>query len=212
MKKPHIAIEIPDCFPQEFDNLILDEITHEKLELDFQRSEPKLFAALEWVIPGLIAAYIFKPYFESFLKEAGKDHYQILKKKMNALLTKANGMNVRKVAASKSTEKLDKTNSQSGAISFYFETKQGYLIKLLYDNNLDLSVWQEATNQMFDLMDIHYENNGNDPISKYLIQISEQKIGKEIYAIIDPETKNWILIHNLGQYIRENRNMDDKNN
>lgn len=35
MKKNHIAIEIPKYFPQEFDNLILDEITHEKLELDF---------------------------------------------------------------------------------------------------------------------------------------------------------------------------------
>lgn len=137
-----------------------------------------MFAALEWVIPRLIATYIFKPYFESFLKEEEKDHYQILKKKMNALLTKAKGMHVRKVTASECTEKLDKTNTQTGAISIFLETKQGYLIKLLYDNNLDLSVCEQATNQMSDLIEMHYENN-NDPISKYLNQISEQKIGKK---------------------------------
>lgn len=206
MNKPHIKIEIPEYFPLEFDHLILDEITHEKLNLDYQRSGPKMYAALEWVIPGLIATYIFKPYFEAFLKEAGKDHYQILKKKMGVLLSKAKKMNVRKIAASESTEKLDKTDTQSGAISIFLETKQGYLIKLLFDNELDLEVWQNATNQIFDLMEMHYGDKDDDPISQYLKQISENKNGKNIFAIIDRETYNWILIHNLSQYIRENRN------
>ena len=206
MKKPHIAIEIPDYFPEEFDDLILSDIKHEKLDLDFQRSGPKMYAALDWVIPGLIATYILKPYFESLLKEAGKDHYQILKTKMGVLLSKAKRMNVKKVTASQSTEKLDNSDSQSGAISIFLETKDGYLIKLLYDNNLDLEIWQEATNKIFDLMELHYEDNESDPISQYLKQLSEKKIGKEIFAFIDPESKDWTLVHNLGQYIREKRN------
>jgi len=205
MKKPHIAIEIPDYFPKEFDELILDDLTHDKLNLDFKRSGPKMYAALEWVIPGLIATYILKPYFESFLKEAGKDHYQILKKKMGVLLSNAKRMNVKKVTASESTEKLDKTNSQSGAISIFLETRNGHLIKLLYDNNLDLKIWQEATNQILDLMELHYEDNQNDPISDYLMQLSGRKIGREIFAFIDPETKQWTLVHNLGQYMKDKR-------
>ncbi len=209
MKKPHISIEIPEQFPKEYDELILSELEHDKLNLDFKRSGPKMYAALEWVIPGLIATYILKPYFEAFLKEAGKDHYQILKKKMNNLLSTAKQMNVRNVAADTSTEKLDKTNTQSGAISIFLETKSGHLIKLLYDNNLDLETWQKSTNQILDLMELHYDNGHDDPISQYLMQISKAKSGRELFAIIDPETKNWMLIHNLGQYMREKRNSQE---
>ena len=114
-----------------------------------------------------------------FLKEAGKDHYQILKKKMSTLLSTAKQMNVKKVAASKSTEKLDSSNSQSGAISIFIETKSGHLIKLLYDNNLDLETWQKSTNQFLDLMESHYENGNGDPISKYLMQVSKEKSGRD---------------------------------
>ncbi|OFX40872.1 MAG: hypothetical protein A2W95_17115 [Bacteroidetes bacterium GWA2_40_14] len=206
MNRPHISIEIPEQFPEEFDEFILTDLVHEKLNLDFRRSGPKMYAALEWVIPGLIATYILKPYFEAFLKEAGKDHYQILKKKMSTLLSTAKQMNVKKVAASKSTEKLDSSNSQSGAISIFIETKSGHLIKLLYDNNLDLETWQKSTNQFLDLMESHYENGNGDPISKYLMQVSKEKSGREIFAIIDPETKDWMLIHNISQYIKDKKN------
>ncbi|MGL5920998.1 MAG: hypothetical protein ACRCZQ_10945, partial [Bacteroidales bacterium] len=107
------------------------------------------------------------------------------------------------VSSKVSTEKINKTNTQTHAISIFFETKQGHLIKLLYDNNLDLSVWQQATSQFFDLMEQHYEENENDPISIYINQISKLKATKNIYAIIDPETKSWVLIHNPIQYLTE---------
>ena len=125
---------------------------------------------------------------------------------MSTLLSTAKQMNVKKVAASKSTEKLDSSNSQSGAISIFIETKSGHLIKLLYDNNLDLETWQKSTNQFLDLMESHYENGNGDPISKYLMQVSKEKSGREIFAIIDPETKDWMLIHNISQYIKDKKN------
>jgi hypothetical protein len=42
-------------------------------------------AALEWLAPTAIVAYIAKPYFESFLSELGKDHYAITKNALKNL-------------------------------------------------------------------------------------------------------------------------------
>ena len=47
MNRPHISIEIPEQFPEEFDEFILTDLVHEKLNLDFRRSGPKMYAALE---------------------------------------------------------------------------------------------------------------------------------------------------------------------
>lgn len=33
----------------------------------------------EWLLPTAVFVFLFKPYFDGFLKEAGKDHYQALK-------------------------------------------------------------------------------------------------------------------------------------
>lgn len=45
-----------------------------------ERPESGPFASLEWLVPTAVVVIIAKPYFESFLSEAGKDHYLILKK------------------------------------------------------------------------------------------------------------------------------------
>ncbi len=84
---PHIVFDIPEYFPSEFDSLLLrGGINHNALDIRINRSEPVAWAAAEWIIPGIIAIYILKPYFESFLAEAGKDHYKLLRNKLGELL------------------------------------------------------------------------------------------------------------------------------
>ncbi len=45
-------------------------------------------AGIEWLLPTAIVAYLAKPYFESFLREMGKDHYALAKQAFSNLLTR----------------------------------------------------------------------------------------------------------------------------
>ncbi|MGQ1908260.1 hypothetical protein ACT3CE_00595 [Marinifilum sp. RC60d5] len=207
MKKdiPHIAIEFPDYFPDNFDEFIVDGIENELLDLRVERKEPTAWAASEWIIPGIVAVYILKPYFEAFLKEAGKDHYLLLKNKLNSILAKTKNMNVNTITAKETTNKIDTSNTQSKAISIFIQTKNGIVIKLLYDNNLDLDTWQQSTIDFLHLIEDHYENAKNNSLTEYLNNLEPSR-NRTIYGIIDPDSKSWILINNLGQYEREKMN------
>jgi len=202
---PHIAFEYPDNFPENFGDLFSKGIENEDLDLRIKKNEQTLWAASEWVIPGLIAVYVFKPYFESFLKEAGKDHYLLLKKKIKEVLSKTKNMEVTTLTSSGTTKKVDNSNTQSKAISVFLQSEKDILIKLLYDNKLDLETWHSSTEFIMNVLEEHYENKPNNQITEYLEKIDLQR-GRTIYAIIDPETKNWTFINNLGEYEREKRN------
>lgn len=201
---PHIAIEFPDYFPEDFGDLLTNGIENELLDIRVLRKEPTAWAASEWIVPGLIAVYVLKPYFESFLKEAGKDHYTLLKTKINDILSKSKKMEVNTITSAGTTQKLNSSNTQSKAISVFIQTKQGIVVKLLYDNNLDIETWQESTNDFLRLVENDYDQIEN-PLTNYLNKLDKDG-DRTIYAIIDPESRNWTLINNLGQYEREKRN------
>lgn len=57
--------------------------TISKEELTFKiepRETGRIYASIEQLIPTAIILYIGKSYFDSFLKEMGKEHYHLLKK------------------------------------------------------------------------------------------------------------------------------------
>ena len=205
---PHIAIEFPDYFPEDFGNIMSDGIENELLDLRIERKEPTVWAASEWIIPGIVAVYILKPYFESFLKEAGKDHYLLLKNKLNDILSKTKKMEVNTVTSTGTTNKIDNSNTQSKAISIFIQTEKRIMIKLLYDNELELETWQNSTDIFLNLVDGHYKKLEGNSLSEYLNQLDSDK-NQTIYGIIDPISKNWILINNLGQYEREKREKEN---
>ena len=62
-----------------------DELAPDLIVEAVERPEPGPFAALEWLIPTAVIAYLAKPYFTAFLGEAGKDHYHMLKAAVSKL-------------------------------------------------------------------------------------------------------------------------------
>lgn len=44
------------------------------------RPDPGAYAGVEWLLPTAVVVFLGRSYFDSFLKEAGKDHYIVLKK------------------------------------------------------------------------------------------------------------------------------------
>lgn len=184
----HLVIVYPENFPEELIENDISELDLKKLNIHIEKKQNDIYAAMEWMIPTFLATFILKPYFDSFLAEAGKDNYQALKIFCKKMLAKGKEMEVHLVPATPSTEKLSKTYSQSLAVSILVETKTKRQIKMLFDNNLGLYEWENAMEEFSNLITEHYENYPNDMLSNAIKDLS-QKQYYTIYVKINPTTK-----------------------
>lgn len=66
---------VPEEEVQEF----YDELKLKEFIISENKFDNAVYASLDWLIPSAFGVYILKPYFEAFLKEAGKEHYEALK-------------------------------------------------------------------------------------------------------------------------------------
>jgi hypothetical protein len=187
-KIPSLAFIYPDTFPQDVIDDDLSEVQTNGLDIRIIKRENGAFAAFEWVVPTAFGVYILKPYFDSFLSEAGKDHYSLLKKTLSKILKRGKQSKEKFIAASQSTDKLSKTYSQSIIVSFEFQTIDNRHIKLLFDNNLNFEDWQIAIDQMLVLMDNNFSSYPNDILTLEIAKLNTQQ-NRIIYVLINTDTK-----------------------
>jgi len=195
--KPHIGISYPSGFPEYYINDIFESIKSPGLKIDIRKEEPAIFASVEWMVPTFFAVYLLKPYFESFLAEAGKDHYLLLKKGLKELAKRVKGIGARTIVSSQSPDKVAKNNDQSKIFSISIQTKSGRIIKLLFDNTLSEEDWDEAIDTLFE----YVAENYNNPLQGKLVEFTEGFRKEEYvqyYVIIDKETKRIKFYDDMG--------------
>ena len=83
---PHLALlhhsEVPAGLLDEFcTSVSVDSLRFERVS----RPEPCPQMGIEWLAFPAIAVFLLKPYLDSFMKEARKDHYHVLKRALKAL-------------------------------------------------------------------------------------------------------------------------------
>lgn len=182
----HIFIKYPENYADDMIKSDISEFNIDGIKIKHQKVDHGPFAAIEWAVPTVIAAYVLKPYFESFLKEAGKEHYQLLKKGLKKLIRVGKSMNVRLITEDGPIKKLN--YNQSLAVAIHIETVNGREIKLLFDNDLEKSDWDSALDQLLDLVIENYENKSDDKLSELLSEFKEHD--DIIYGKINPKTKS----------------------
>jgi hypothetical protein len=80
-KIPHLVYIFPNFYPQNEIEKELNDFENTDVNIFIRKNaEGPISNAFEWIIPSAFGVYILKPYFDSFLTEAGKDHYELLKK------------------------------------------------------------------------------------------------------------------------------------
>ncbi len=189
MNSPHIILNCPDEFPDVLVEKITSEIKAGKLNFQVNKIPNEPFAAIEWTIPGIIAIFVAQSYFGGFLSEFGKDHYETLKKWLKRNAIDSRKINVTTLTADISTNKVDKTNTQSKAFSIYIQTADNRSLKLLFDLNLSDSTWESSIDEIIELA---YDNSKNYPNDKLIKKLTElDKDTRNIYAIIDPKNGKW---------------------
>lgn len=134
----------------------------EDLDLRIEsRPEPGTYAGIEWLVPTAVV-YIGKSYFESFLKEAGKDHYAILKAAIVKLSSRFTG---KSAPTGRIVFSKGKAESEAPKYSIFYsivaDLGDGFSVKLLLRNDFDSSTCnaaQEAFLQFLsDLYDGHLD-------------------------------------------------------
>jgi hypothetical protein len=200
--KAHISISYLEKFPDIGLEEVIADLQEKGLVINIDKRPMEMYASLEWAIPTAVFCYVAKSYFDGFLKEMGKDHHNILKNSIKKITDKARKITVRIVTASESTEKYNKSYSQSNAISLILRTKNNGTIKLLFDNNLSKEDWENAIDQIFDYVIQNYETAKNDKLTE---KIQGLKEASGIYVIIDPETKQLIFHDSVSLHHSEKK-------
>lgn len=182
-----LKISFPEYYPLDIIEKDIAPFIENGIPVEFNINENRIFAALEWTIPTAIAAYIFKPYFESYLQELGKKHFEILNEKLKKFLERGKQLDIKLIPATKSTNKLSNSYTQSIAFSILYETKKGKLIKLLFDNDLSKEDWDNALDQMMNYFLEHYSTN-QSKLDKLISKFDSDR-AFNVYAIINKKTK-----------------------
>lgn len=174
--------------------------TSQNLILREYQSTP--FASLEWAIPTAIIIYLTKPFFEEFLKEAGKDTYQGLKKRFFEKKAKTQKKDWIEELANLSREidmkiivsdlsvKKQSNNNQTLSFSIFIETLTNKEVKFLFDKTQSQDKWEEAITILKALYSDHISNYPQDVLSKMLEEFNQEK-NSDFFGIYSSKTDNW---------------------
>lgn len=187
-KVPDIVFIYPEDFPEENIKNELSSIQQDSLDLRVVKRGNGAYNGFEWIIPTAFGAYILKPYFDALLSEAGKDHYDILKKSLKTLLKKGKQFETKVVASDQSPDKLSKSYTQSLTVSIEFQTINNRHIKLLFDNNLSLEEWNKGIESFIQLIAENYDSYPNDRLTQRIAEL-KTKENRIIYVLINPVTR-----------------------
>lgn len=160
MQKPNVRVLYADRIEESFFDEFISTVDRNDLGLMLEgRPEPGPFACAEWFIPTAIAVFLGKPYFESFLKEMGKDHYNLLKKGISGLCVKTvSSRRFEPVLMSSQGGKVNQNNPYTLSFSVMAETGNGYNFKLLLPKLIESFDHLKAIDIFMDFIADHHSD------------------------------------------------------
>ena len=146
---------------------LLDEFCASVGSFRFERvslPEPGPQMGMEWLAFPAIAVFLLKPYFDSFMKEAGKDHYHVLKKALNALwgqlFSKDREFQFAVVTAS-GVKKLD----YSMMFAIYARIDDGRVVKLLIPEECSEEEYSASIEAFLAFVESYHSRTSRDEIT-----------------------------------------------
>ncbi len=160
MATPDIAITYIDRLPSELFEEFGGSISNGELCVAIaSRKEDGPYACPEWFILTAAAVIIGKSYFDGFLKEAGKDHYQVLKSHLAGLTNKVMSKPGVEPVIIGAKGKVSSNNPYSLAFSIYAEANDGNRFKLLLPKPSDTEDYTEIICQFLEFLSNYHLGN-----------------------------------------------------
>lgn len=174
-------------------NLIIDE-----------RLSTRAYAGVQWLMPTVIAAYIAKPYFESFLTEAGKDHYNLVKKGAKAIAQKVRAITLTRLGT---PGKVKPQDPYSPVFSIYCDKDGGGKIKFLIPGNVSEADMETAMEAGLNFIEDYRWKRVE---ASLFADVSEQpRTGSITLVAYDPQTKKVSVIDPFKCLLPPNGNKED---
>ncbi|HRO97757.1 MAG TPA: hypothetical protein PLY79_11965 [Ferruginibacter sp.] len=211
MQKQNIIVLYVDRIEESFFDEFISTVDRSDLGLLVEgRPEPGPFACAEWFIPTAIAVFLGKPYFESFLKEMGKDHYTLLKEGISRLCAKTvSSRRFEPVLMSSLGGKINQNNPYTLSFSVMAEARNGYNFKLLLPKLSNDFDYHKATDKFMDFMADYHSDDELSHAFK-IIKLSGLPRGT-ILVKYNPETSRIEWQDHLPPEIRERVNVQQEN-
>lgn len=122
------------------------------------RPDPGAYAGIEWLLPTAVVVFLGRSYFDSFLKEAGKDHYHLFKKALLKVSAKFFG---REALRGRVIFTKGKAESEiprySLSYSVMAQIGDGLRVKLLLQSDFDATLCNEAQTAFLDFLSSVYD-------------------------------------------------------
>lgn len=189
MNAPQIAIShIKNIQAEAFDEF-LAAVSTENLDIRIEpREEGGPYAGLEWLIPTAVIVYIAKSYFDTFLKEMGRDHYNFLKKGLKTLRAKVLGPSSPKMAVVSSKGKNSRNQPYSLTYSIMAEADRGQRFKLLIPNDVSERDYEEMIDAFLSFLEA-YHSHTLDP--HMIGKLNDSRIvGHTLLLVFNLDTKS----------------------
>ena len=188
----HIALIHHDRVPA----IILDEfcenVNADSLNIKrISRPEPGPQAGLEWLAFPVIAVLLLKPYFDGFMKEAGKDHYHILKNALKELWGKlfSREHNFRVAIVTVSGEKKLK---YSMMFAIYASVDNDQLVKLLIREDCSEDEYPESIDAFLNFVESYHSRKADE--KKLVVLDSKENGGKITLVEYDRNKKSLRMV------------------
>lgn len=161
-----------------------------------------VFAGLQWLIPTAIVLWIGRSYFDGFVKEAGKDHYQRLKQCLNSWWPTFFGDSPEiRVSATGTPGRIGtEPASYSLAVSILGEADSGLQFKLLFPNSISAQDFNAATARFFDFLENFYSGTLDASTQRRLA--SARVVGRTLVMAYDPTHNLFVFLDPVPQCVR----------
>ncbi|WP_348047127.1 toll/interleukin-1 receptor domain-containing protein [Mucilaginibacter sp.] len=190
-----IVISATERVPAEWVDDFVKEVDREDFKVKKIVAEDMgLMAAIEWTIPTLVVAYLLKPFFQSFLDEAGKDAYAHAKVQLKKFLAKNKAIKIRLMAATQSIHKLSKTYDQSLSVSIKARIHERLTVTVLFGENVPDEEGSQMMDGMFQILEMLYEQCQKE--SPETEEASKGFSHNNVYLVANNDTKQWEILTN----------------
>jgi hypothetical protein len=188
MQSPDIAVVYNEHLPGDLFRDLANEIGDERLSLVIEsRPDDGPYGCPEWFILTAAAIYVGKSYFDGFLKEAGKDHYQALNAGLGRLAARLMSNPDIEPLVIGTTGKVSPKNPYSLAFSVYAEAQDGYRLKLLFPKPDEANDYEEIVAGFLEFLRALHA--GKKSLADIGFDFTSRPPGSHIFVRLNKETK-----------------------
>jgi hypothetical protein len=185
---------------------VVDEIESSLIDLNVpvsreQRRPIEFVAGVEWLLVTAAVLYFGKPYFEAFLSEAGKHHYDILRRAAGKCWESFFGENRKYEQQLIDSRGQVRPQRYSLTFSVMSETSEGSIVKLLIEESITREEIGEAVLLFLCEMAQHHLHGTSDSIDTMVN--AGPPLGSKYLVTADLKKKKLIVVDIVPSHVRE---------